>query len=122
VGSTFTAIGVQSFCFRVRAGEESRMEGITALADDYIVKPFAARELVARVETHLALSRVRRETEERIWSAGCRPFPCAPFSANGILPPLHSGQIPLDDSDQSWQHRCAIVASLRPLIGLLPEP
>ena len=39
------------------------MDGITARADDYIVKPFAARELVARVETNLALSRLRRETE-----------------------------------------------------------
>ena len=46
-----------------RAGEESRVDGITARADDYIVKPFAARELVARVETNLALSRLRRETE-----------------------------------------------------------
>ena len=32
-----------------RAGEEARVEGLDAGADDYIVKPFAARELVARV-------------------------------------------------------------------------
>ena len=32
-----------------RAGEESRIEGLQAGADDYIVKPFTARELVARV-------------------------------------------------------------------------
>ena len=46
-----------------RAGEESRLEGIAAGADDYVVKPFAARELVARVEARLLLSRMRRETE-----------------------------------------------------------
>ncbi len=32
-----------------RAGEESRIEGLDAGADDYLVKPFSARELVARV-------------------------------------------------------------------------
>jgi CheY-like chemotaxis protein len=32
-----------------RAGEEASVEGLTAGADDYLVKPFSARELVARV-------------------------------------------------------------------------
>ena len=32
-----------------RAGEEARVEGLKAGADDYLTKPFAARELVARV-------------------------------------------------------------------------
>ena len=43
-----------------RAGEESRVEGLTAGANDYLVKPFAARELVARVSTQLEMSRLRR--------------------------------------------------------------
>jgi len=49
-----------------RAGEESRVEGLQTGADDYLVKPFSARELLARVESHIALSRFRRETESRI--------------------------------------------------------
>jgi PAS domain S-box-containing protein len=44
-----------------RAGEESRIEGVSAGADDYLVKPFSAGELLARVGTHLQLARVRRE-------------------------------------------------------------
>ena len=36
-----------------RAGEEARVEGIQAGADDYLVKPFSARELVAKVEAQL---------------------------------------------------------------------
>ncbi|NPC80041.1 response regulator, partial [Pyxidicoccus fallax] len=43
-----------------RAGEESRVEGLEAGADDYLIKPFSARELVARVATHLQLSELRR--------------------------------------------------------------
>ena len=41
-----------------RAGEESRVEGLEAGADDYIVKPFTARELVARVAARLDLYRL----------------------------------------------------------------
>jgi PAS domain S-box-containing protein len=48
-----------------RAGEDARVEGLDAGADDYIVKPFTARELLARVSAHLAMSRLRREAAER---------------------------------------------------------
>ena len=44
-----------------RAGEESRVEGLEAGADDYLVKPFSARELIARVSSLLELTRVRQE-------------------------------------------------------------
>lgn len=44
-----------------RAGEESRVEGMQAGADDYLIKPFSARELLARVEAHLEMSRRRKE-------------------------------------------------------------
>ena len=46
-----------------RAGEESRIAGLETGADDYLVKPFSARELVVRVETHVKLSRIRRQTD-----------------------------------------------------------
>jgi signal transduction histidine kinase/DNA-binding response OmpR family regulator len=48
-----------------RAGEESRLEGLASGADDYIVKPFGARELLARVGSLLELTRLRRGNEER---------------------------------------------------------
>ena len=43
-----------------RAGEEARVVGRDAGADDYLVKPFTARELVGQVRAHLAMSRARR--------------------------------------------------------------
>jgi PAS domain S-box-containing protein len=47
-----------------RAGEESRIEGLQSGADDYLVKPFSARELLARVKSHLAISRIREQSSE----------------------------------------------------------
>jgi PAS domain S-box-containing protein len=46
-----------------RAGEEARVEGLQAGADDYLVKPFSARELIARVSTHMQLGRLRGMAE-----------------------------------------------------------
>jgi signal transduction histidine kinase/CheY-like chemotaxis protein len=43
-----------------RAGEEARVDGLDAGADDYLVKPFSALELVARVQSQLA----RRAAED----------------------------------------------------------
>lgn len=48
-----------------KAGEDARVEGMQAGADDYMVKPFTARELLARVGAHLALGRLRRDAAER---------------------------------------------------------
>ena len=47
-----------------RAGEEARIEGLSSGADDYLVKPFSARELLARVKSHLTMARSRGEAEE----------------------------------------------------------
>jgi signal transduction histidine kinase len=49
-----------------RAGEESAIEGLSAGADDYLVKPFSAKELYARVRTHLELARERRGRAEEL--------------------------------------------------------
>ncbi|GCE15585.1 ATP-binding protein [Tengunoibacter tsumagoiensis] len=50
-----------------RAGEEAIIEGVQAGADDYLVKPFSARELLARVTTQIKTVRTRYEAEERLY-------------------------------------------------------
>ena len=42
-----------------RAGDEARIEGLESGASDYLVKPFSARELLARVEAQLLRARIR---------------------------------------------------------------
>ncbi|MGA2827219.1 MAG: SpoIIE family protein phosphatase [Streptosporangiaceae bacterium] len=42
-----------------RAGEEAAIEGLEAGADDYLVKPFSAAELLARVRANVELARLR---------------------------------------------------------------
>lgn len=49
-----------------RAGDEARAEGIEAGADDYLVKPFAARELYARVTTILQKRALTRALESAV--------------------------------------------------------
>ncbi|NHC33776.1 hybrid sensor histidine kinase/response regulator [Scytonema millei] len=43
-----------------RAGEESVVSGLEAGADDYLIKPFSAAELVSRVNAHLQMAQLRR--------------------------------------------------------------
>jgi signal transduction histidine kinase len=46
-----------------RAGEDARVEALDAIADDYLAKPFAARELLARIKANLEIAAVRRRSE-----------------------------------------------------------
>jgi PAS domain S-box-containing protein len=48
-----------------RAGEEAKVEGLSRGADDYLVKPFSAKELLAKVQSNLRLRQVRKEATER---------------------------------------------------------
>jgi signal transduction histidine kinase/CheY-like chemotaxis protein len=45
------------------AGEEARVFGLRAGADDYVVKPFGARELVARLDAAIKAAQARAERE-----------------------------------------------------------
>ncbi|KQW51341.1 MULTISPECIES: ATP-binding protein [unclassified Roseateles] len=59
-----------------RAGEEARIEGLGAGADDYLIKPFTARELLARVSALIELDLQRRAGEQqlRLFLANARMF------------------------------------------------
>jgi PAS domain S-box-containing protein len=52
-------VGVPVLLLSARAGQEASIEGLQAGADDYLVKPFVAAELLARVRANIELSRLR---------------------------------------------------------------
>lgn len=49
-----------------RAGEEAQLEGLGTGADDYLIKPFSSRELLARVSSALKIAELRSESERLI--------------------------------------------------------
>lgn len=67
-----------------RAGEEARIAGLHSGADDYLIKPFQARELLARVWAAIELSRLRHEAA------------AANERAAGILESITDGFVALD--------------------------
>ena len=78
-----------------RAGEEAKIEGLSAGADDYLTKPFSARELLARVRANLDMAALRREAlraenELRIQAE------MAQERVEGILASINDGFIALD--------------------------
>jgi PAS domain S-box-containing protein len=58
--------GIPVVLLSARAGEEARIEGFDAGADDYLIKPFSARELIARVGALLELGGIRRDAEHAL--------------------------------------------------------
>lgn len=68
-----------------RAGEEATLEGLDAGADDYMVKPFSAKELIVRVTNLIRINQVRRETEQQFYQL----FLQAPAYINIFKGPEH---------------------------------
>jgi PAS domain S-box-containing protein len=63
--TTATTREIPIIMLSARAGEEARIEGLEAGADDYLTKPFSAREVLARVEANLQLAQLRREAMQQ---------------------------------------------------------
>ncbi len=49
-----------------RAGEEARIDGLEAGADDYLVKPFSAAELLTKIRAQIHISKIRGRAEQRL--------------------------------------------------------
>ncbi len=61
----YSTRGIPLILLSARAGQEARIEGVQAGADDYLTKPFAARELMASIESQLQLADLRLEVAQK---------------------------------------------------------
>jgi signal transduction histidine kinase/DNA-binding response OmpR family regulator len=59
-------VGTPVLMLSARAGEEAKVEALDAAADDYLAKPFAARELLARVNSNIQMAKVRRDAARSV--------------------------------------------------------
>ena len=69
-----------------RAGEESKIEGYQTGADDYLVKPFSANELKARIDAQLKIKQRRDTALQSIYNLFNEvPFSVAALKGEGLI-------------------------------------
>ncbi len=110
--------GVPVVLLSARAGEEAAGEALRAGADDYIVKPFTARNLLVRVAARLAAATASHELGAQRRNL-YRHFMQAPFALAILRGPEHVVELANDAALRSW-NRNADVTGL-PLVEAFPE-
>ena len=99
-----------------RAGEEAKIEGLDAGADDYLVKPFAARELLARVSANIQMARMRREAAREVMRSEQRFL----MTQDRLSAALSSGGIAVFDLDIAAD-RAIVLGPLTRFFGVSEE-
>jgi len=97
--------GIPVILLSARAGEEARLEGLGQGADDYLVKPFSARELLVRVGALVNSAEMQRRANEAL----------AQFEALLNAAPL--GVYVVDDNFRI----AAVNPVARPVFGEIPD-
>ncbi|HEY4372474.1 MAG TPA: ATP-binding protein [Burkholderiales bacterium] len=100
-----------------QAGEEARVTGLSQGADDYLVKPFSARELIARVEMQIMRARIKSE-REALDRRLADTFRDAPVAVSVLAGPAHTVQF-VNRNFQALMPRQAMLG--RPMIEVFPE-
>ncbi|MBE9583264.1 response regulator [Mucilaginibacter sp. JRF] len=98
-----------------RAGEEARIDGLEAGADDYLVKPFSAAELLTKIRAQIKISKTRTHAEQQLRSLLTE----APVAISIYRTPEHIIEFANNRMLQYWGFT-APESFGRPLLELLP--
>jgi signal transduction histidine kinase len=108
--------GVPVVLLSARAGEEAKVEGLDAGADDYLIKPFAARELLARVGVNIQMARLRTEAARAVMQSEQRVL----ITQERLAIALSTGRIAIFELDVETE-RCTLFGPFVQLFGLTEE-
>lgn len=108
--------GTPVLMLSARAGEEAKVEALDAAADDYLAKPFAARELLARVNSNIQMAAVRRDAARAIMQSEQRFV----MSQERLSLALSTGRIAVYDWDIE-SDRLSIQGPLGEIFGVAVE-
>ncbi|GAB3028017.1 ATP-binding response regulator [Spirosoma pulveris] len=98
-----------------RAGQEARIDGLEAGADDYLVKPFSSLELLTKVRAQINLNQTRRQAETRLRNL-VEQAPVAMLLMKGpdlVIDLINQGMLELIQRDKDVLGK--------PLVDALPE-
>lgn len=99
-----------------RAGEEAKVEGIDAGADDYLVKPFSAKELLSRVRSQIKIRKIQTAAEQHIRHL----FMQAPVAISIYRGPSFVVELINDKALEMWGRRREEVLG-KPLFEIFPQ-
>jgi signal transduction histidine kinase/DNA-binding response OmpR family regulator len=111
-----TLAGAPVIMLSARAGEEAKVEGLEAGADDYLIKPFAARELLARVNANIQMAEVRREANRAVFASEQRYL----MTQDRLSLALSTGRVSVFEWDID-QDRLAVQGPLSEAFGVRQE-
>ena len=105
--------GTPVLMLSARAGEEAKVQALDAAADDYLAKPFAARELLARVNSNIQMAAVRRDAARAVMQSEQRFV----MSQERLTLALSTGRVAIYDWDVA-SDRLSIQGPLAEVFGV----
>ncbi|WP_199269722.1 ATP-binding protein [Mucilaginibacter lacusdianchii] len=99
-----------------RAGEEARIDGLEAGADDYLVKPFSGKELLTKIVAQIKINKARNQAEQMLRAL----FLKAPVAISVYRGTQHVIEV-ANDMMLSYWGRSAEETLGKPLFEAIPE-
>ncbi len=99
-----------------QAGEESRIDGLEAGADDCLTKPFSGKELITKIRSQISIAKARNHAEELLKQL----FINAPMAISILRGPQLLIELANDNMLEIWGKTDTEVAN-KPIMEALPE-